>query len=255
MQPLAPIVFVGPRGGYRGEDRTLVATLLERGRAMFEVDVVPEAADAPPSLDDILSRIDYAMGQATALTGTTPDSERSLPALVGYSMGAQAAATFTAANPGRVGSLTLVAGWATATDKMRGVRRVADAGGDLRAHVTHLVLGSAHGWPGELDEARLPRSSAEIGALLDLCDTAELASIAPQITDPVLVIGASRDEFATAQQSRLLFGAIPDSRFAEVDSGHLVCVERPAEVASLIEPFVNDPGQHPAGTRIGGYQP
>lgn len=265
MTPV-PIVFVGPRGGYRGRERTLVASLLERGRALFEVDIVPQPPGQHGVLTDIVSRIRETVRKATFTPAAELGESQPLPALVGYSIGAQAAAVFAAENPGLVSSVTLIAAWMSPSEKMRelcGVVRALELSGShgdaglspLGTRVAHLVLASSHGWPAATNVSLLRTAAIETSALLGMCQSAELTSSAAQITDPALIIGCSLDEFASVQQSRLLFGTISDSRYAEIESGHLVCIERPAELASLIDPFVSNPHRHPGGTRIIGHQP
>ena len=261
-----PVVLVGPSGGYRGLERTLVASLLERGTDFFEVDVQPENPGEPASFAEMVSRIQRTILLATQATASADAAERRLPALVGYSLGAQAAAIFASQHPGAVSSLSLIAAWAAPHGKMREVRelwlRLRDpgAGREFDAHelpmrLTNLVFSSAFGWSGIPSVEQGERAATEMAAVMHLCVDADLVAVAERIVDPVLVVGCAFDEFAPVNQSRYLFGAIPNARYAEIESGHLVCVERPAEVVSLVESFVADPQQYPAGTRVKGHCP
>lgn len=262
----APIVFVGPRGGYRGLDRTLVASLLERGRALLEVDTRREGRPEDGRLRTLVDEVAAAVRRAILGSRVDEGGGGTPPALVGYSIGAQAAAVFAAENPGAVSSLTLIAGWAESHEKMREARllwhALSPSGADavledpeLPVRAAQLVLASAAEWPGVVSADRMQRAAAEIEGLMSLCNDADVAAVAEAITCPALVIGCSSDEFATVQQSRLLFGAIPNARYAEIDSGHLACIERPAEVVAHVESFLFDPCRYPSGARIGGFHP
>jgi pimeloyl-ACP methyl ester carboxylesterase len=75
---------------------------------------------------------------------------------------------------------------------------------------------------------------------LDLDARADLRGLLPRITAPTLVIGLSQDQVVPAGRARLLHDAIPGSRYAEIDSGHLVVFEQPAELTRLCQDFLAD---------------
>ena len=50
-----------------------------------------------------------------------------------------------------------------------------------------------------------------------------------------------------ARQTQLLFGGLPNARYAVIDSGHAVPYERPAQLFQLISRFVDSPAASPAG--------
>jgi pimeloyl-ACP methyl ester carboxylesterase len=62
-----------------------------------------------------------------------------------------------------------------------------------------------------------------------------------------LVIGCSDDQMAPIRHSHALFGAIDDSRFVEISSGHAVVHERPAELFTRIDNFVQGVDSEDAG--------
>jgi pimeloyl-ACP methyl ester carboxylesterase len=80
--------------------------------------------------------------------------------------------------------------------------------------------------------------------------TTNLAEIAPTIKVPTLVIGAACDSIISIDQARALFATIPDARYVELESGHAVVIERPAEVLSHIDTFLKDPTRYPSGSMI-----
>jgi hypothetical protein len=203
-------------------------------RRWFDVTEVTFDGLAEPSLDALAARVTAAVEACT-----TP------PIVVGYSLGALAAAGTRAPAAG----LVLVAGWWQPSPTLQHFARVwatlraeqSDAIGD----VARFALASAEGL------ATVPALPADAltDALVALATHADLTS-APALSAPVLVIGASGDALATAHQSRLLFGAIPDARYAEVRSGHAVPHERPAELLELVTTFAAEPHRYPSGTVI-----
>lgn len=67
---------------------------------------------------------------------------------------------------------------------------------------------------------------------------------------PTLVIGCTHDQMVPLRHSKQLFGAIEDSRFAQIPTGHGVVFERPSEVCHHVQQFVDHPTLYPAGTII-----
>jgi pimeloyl-ACP methyl ester carboxylesterase len=176
--------------------------------------------------------------------------------VVGYSLGALVAADLAASNPHTLASLTLVAGWTKADSQQRLRNRIwmrlFETDQDL---LREFVTWTAYGHPflagrSEADvralvEARVfPDGIAEqmkLNANADLCG--KLASI----TAPTLVVAGAHDQMVPTRQTKLLFGGIPNARYAVIDSGHAIPQERPAQLFQIINEFVTDPGSVPAG--------
>jgi pimeloyl-ACP methyl ester carboxylesterase len=254
----SPVVLVGPEHGY-GPGGRLFAELLGREHDLVEVGVA-SAGGAPESLVD---RVRVGVEHLRAGGGN--------PALVGYSLGAVAAAEYAARFPGSLSSLTLIAGWMHPTGKMEAAARL---GGALRPSASAeqrpsdealaaaaLLLVSSRAWrtqgpiaPREPTARRDP-AAFEVAALMEGCLDRDLSEAADRILDPTLVVACAHDEFAGTEQSHLLFGAIDDARLAEIDSGHAALVERPAEVFEIVRSFIASPREHPPGTRISGPRP
>ncbi|MFK4039214.1 alpha/beta fold hydrolase [Nonomuraea wenchangensis] len=66
----------------------------------------------------------------------------------------------------------------------------------------------------------------------------DVRDLLPKITAPTLVIGNTRDYLVPVEHARALHAATPGSEYAELDSGHVVLHERPAEITALIREFV-----------------
>lgn len=180
-------------------------------------------------------------------------------ALVGYSFGAVVAAAYASTQPDTLDSLSLVAGWSR-TDRHQLLRN------DLwqRLHETDpealsrfsLLMGFSAGYI----VGRNPRDWAELQAavasrpfpsqIMQLNREIDIESGLARIDVPTLVIGCKHDVMVPLHHSRMLFGAISDARYHEIDSGHAVVTERPAELAVAIDDFTTDPREHAAGTII-----
>ncbi len=168
------------------------------------------------------------------------------PLVVGYSLGAVVAARLVSATAG----LVLIAGWWQPAPKLLAF---ATTWAQLRAErsaaldrVTQHALYSAAGW----DAAHTLPADALTDALIALAARTALPEGAPLAEASTLVIGCSHDEVATTRQTQLLFGALPDARYAEVPSGHAVTHERPAELVELITSFAAAPDRFPTGSIV-----
>ena len=184
--------------------------------------------------------------EVVALDLDEPDALRSrLPRgpfdLVGYSVGAVFAAQL--ALDADVRHLVLVAGLLESGERQRRFARVwrALSPADRETFARFAALDD---------------DDSELGFRDDLVERFAAARVdAAAITATTLVIGCTGDALATADQSRALFAAIPDSRYAEVDAGHAVFAERPAEVLGHIEGFLDFPARYPAAAVIPAARP
>lgn len=256
-----PVVLVGPERGY-GPGGRLVAELLGREHDLVEVGLAA-GGGAPESL---VERVCAGVEHLRAQGGE--------PALVGYSLGAAAAAEYAARFPGSLSSLTLIAVWMHPTGKMEAAARLwsalrssTSAGQgptDAALEAAMLLLVSSRGWRAQdpmaqrgstAQAARCDRAVSEVAALMEGCLDYDLSEAADRILDPTLVVACAHDEFADPQQSHLLFGAIDDARLAEIDSGHAALIERPVEVFEIVRSFIASPRERPSGTRIDGPRP
>jgi pimeloyl-ACP methyl ester carboxylesterase len=151
--------------------------------------------------------------------------------LVGYSLGATLAAAHAATH--EVATLTILAGWVEATDRLRDwSTRALEPG-----FAPHTMLGPT-GWgrPARLD-ADLVALAARTG----------VGAEAGGIRCPTLVVGATYDLIATTEQTRLFLGLVPDARYTELPTGHAMLAERPAQVHAVVDAFLREPARHGAG--------
>lgn len=176
--------------------------------------------------------------------------------LVGYSLGAVVAAVAAAEHPDLVTNLVLISGW-VATDGQQKLRN--DIWRQLydseSAALSSFMIFTAFGAPylssKSLVEVEELITAAQDGPdrarKMELNRSVDISEQAPKIQAPTLVVGCTHDQMAPIRHSRMLFGAIDDARFAEIESGHAVVHERPAELFTLIDGFATDPAAETAG--------
>lgn len=192
--------------------------------------------------------------QALAVIGATAEGDRIH--LVGYSFGAVIAAELAARHGELLASLTLVAGWVK-TDTQQRLRN--DIWNTLRSEGSEALAGFSVFL--NFSQSFLnAKNSAEMDALLRSVANGpdrsvkmafnravDITELLPAIEVPSLVVGCLQDQTTPIRHSRLLFGGIGNSRYAEINSGHGVVHERPSELFNMIHAFVSDVNAMPAG--------
>ncbi|MER5757303.1 alpha/beta fold hydrolase [Streptomyces sp. NPDC002088] len=147
-------------------------------------------ADAPLDLDELTdSVVDSAVRRGVGRF-----------AVLGFSLGTLVAVRAAVRHPERVTALVLTAGFARPDD--------------------HL-LGLLPGWRAEVPPALHPH----IDLIPSLDTTGDLA----EVTVPTLVVATTADSMVLPGGSRALAAGIRGARYTEIDSDHVVMVERPEE--------------------------
>jgi pimeloyl-ACP methyl ester carboxylesterase len=216
MNAVVPLVLLPGLSGSCAHDFAFLAPVLARDREVIGIDLPPHATDP-----------------VAHVLAALPDGPFDL---VGYSLGAVVAAQVAAVADVR--NLVLVAGLLESGPRQRRFAATWNALPDDAREEFALFAASS------TDDAHLLSFRSEQVARF------AAATAPPAITAPTLVIGCAHDAIATPEQSRSLFAAIPDSRYTEIDAGHAVLGERPAEVLSHIEGFLNFPERYPAARTI-----
>lgn len=184
--------------------------------------------------------------------------------LLGYSLGAVAAAFTAARNSSQIANLVLLAGWVRTDTFMTMFNRVWHA---LRAaeapELSHFMGFAAYGAPfmasKSFEDLQKTRGgnppTAFADAQMELNSRIDITDLVPQIKAATLIIGCTHDQMVPIHHSRAIFGMIDDARYAEIAAGHAVFVERPAEVLRLVDRFAADPAEYPAGAKIPVIKP
>ncbi|MGI5329361.1 alpha/beta fold hydrolase [Actinomadura nitritigenes] len=198
-------------------------------------------ATAPLTLDGLADQL--------VLTAVEEGVERF--AILGYSMGGPVAIRAAIRHPHRVTALVLTASFAAPNPRIRLAtslwRGLIDSGDDQRIAAFLALIGLGAPFLDGFTEDRLQATLETIAARLrpgtrdhlDLVDGIDVRGDLPRIAVPTLVISTTADALATPHHHRRLADAIPDAAFAELPSGHLPAVERPAEWLALIRDFLD----------------
>jgi pimeloyl-ACP methyl ester carboxylesterase len=180
--------------------------------------------------------------------------------VVGYSLGAALAAAIADDDRNHIITLTLLAGWGR-TDAHQALRhrvwRELQESGSTRS-IAEFAVFNAFGRPylnristSEVEgliQARLLHP--DISVEMDINSGLDIVDCLSRIHIDTLIVGGNYDQMVSIDQACLLLGHLSNSRLARVDCGHAMTTERPAEVASLILDFIEDPHRHPSGSLI-----
>ncbi|MGW0615342.1 alpha/beta fold hydrolase [Streptomyces sp. NPDC002788] len=209
--------------------------------------ILPDYAGSGETVDDgrplTLDQLaDQVLGAADEATDEPVD-------VVGFSLGALIAVKAAARRPERVRRLVLVAGWARNDDLRKRLgfalwRRLADVSPELYSHYISLLLFTP-GFLASLDEEAFDAAvgGAEVneGTLrqIELGLDADIRELLPKIDIPTLVVGCRHDQLVPVEHSRELHESIQGSDYLEIESGHLVPAEAPAELVDAIRKFLD----------------
>lgn len=172
--------------------------------------------------------------------------------LLGFSLGAVAAAAVAATHPDLVRRLILVAGWTDSTSPrdrfyFETWRKLLDTDRELFKRFSTLTgFGAAaldrfghDGLAHSLADAWPPPG---IGRQIDLGRRVDIRRLLPTISAPTLVIGFADDNMIPIEGSRQLHAAIPGSRLVEVArEGHMDWFADPSGLVKLVHEFIDNP--------------
>ncbi|MEV6276282.1 alpha/beta hydrolase [Nocardia sp. NPDC051832] len=167
-------------------------------------------------------------------------------AVLGYSTGSAVAVRLATRHPERVTALVLSAGMAYPNPRLRMVtqtwRRLAAAGDPQSLAAYLILLGWSPAWLDLRSETELSELTTAIGAALppgaddqlDLLTRVDVRAELADIRVPTLIVAATHDLVVSPAHARELAAGIPNAVLTEVDSGHALASERPAEWAEVV---------------------
>ncbi|MEU2389474.1 alpha/beta hydrolase [Streptomyces sp. NPDC007369] len=170
--------------------------------------------------------------------------------MLGFSLGAVAAAAAAARNPGLVRRLVLVGGWAHSGGPRDSFyfetwRKLLDTDRELFKRFSALT-GFSSAALDSFGHEGLARSLADewpppgIGRQIDLGARVDIRGLLPRITAPTLVIGLGGDGMIPVQGARQLADAIPGARLVEVGAeGHMDWFADPSGLVELTRDFLD----------------
>jgi pimeloyl-ACP methyl ester carboxylesterase len=186
---------------------------------------------------------------AAQLAAVVEDLGRGPVDVLGYSLGAPVVALLAAERPELVRRLITLSGWCGPEDPyiQNGLavwRTMADNPTAFARYA--MVAGFGRPYLNSLDReaveklATRMRPSANLLRQIDADLKMDIRAALPRIQAKALVIGCTLDALIPVENSRELAARIPRGRFAELESGHVARDERPAELAELVEEFLDE---------------
>ncbi|MGP3979006.1 alpha/beta fold hydrolase [Streptomyces sp. 8N114] len=192
--------------------------------------------------------VDLIADQVTAAVRDATDGPVDL---LGFSLGAVAAAAVAAAHPSLVRRLVLVGGWTHSggpRDRFyfETWRKLLETDRDLLKRFSALTGFSAatldrFGHDGLAQSLADPWPPAGIVRQIDLAGRIDIRPLLPSITAPTLVVGFGGDAMIPVEGSRQLHAAIAGSRLVEVPGeGHMDWFADPSGLVKLTHDFLDD---------------
>lgn len=256
------VMIHGTGGTTQAHYRFLFPILATKQRVIaFDwADPTPERADA-----DQAAELTVAQLANQAIKGIQQLAPGAQITLIGYSLGAVVAQTIAAEHPELVDTLVTMCGWIK-TDIQQELRnsvwftlRGLPSDEALRKYSAFCALSgdALNALPPEHVEAALKTFTFTpfIDAQMQLNRVVDMRAQISSIECPTLIISGSKDQMVPQHHQLALFGAIENSRFVELDSGHGIVLERPSELVHHIQQFIDNPERYPAGSIIPTPQP
>lgn len=219
--------------------------LLDRFGAAHTV-LLPELSGSQDAEDDGGElTVDLLADQVIAVIG---DSGLAPVDVVGFSMGAPIAVAVAAGRPELVRRLVPAAGWTDPGDEylrnmMTVWRGIADNPAAFGRFAT--LTGFSRDFLNSIgrDAVELNASFMQPtpGLLrqIDLNLRLDIRDLLPRVKAPTLVIGCGQDATIPVDNARRLHAALPGSRYAELDSGHVVVFERATQFTDTVLDFLD----------------
>ncbi|MEU6672300.1 alpha/beta hydrolase [Streptomyces sp. NPDC046727] len=210
--------------------------------------VRPNFSGSGRTTDDVTDlTVELIADQVAAATRAAVDGPVDL---LGFSLGAVAAAAVAATRPELVRRLVLVAGWAHSTGPrdqyyFRTWRQLLDTDRELLKRFSALTGFSPatlnrFGHQGLADSLADTWPPPGIGRQIDLGARVDLRPLLPAVTAPTLVVGFADDAMIPVEGSRQLHTAIAGSRLVEVEGQrHMDWFADPTGLIGLTRDFLD----------------
>ncbi|ONI81646.1 hypothetical protein ALI144C_20350 [Actinosynnema sp. ALI-1.44] len=176
--------------------------------------------------------------------------------LVGFSLGGAVVAAVAALHPEQVRRLIPVGGLVQTDTYMQNLisltlsqKHDAMAFGRILT-TTAFSPGYINSLPSLADAEKLGAElSPSRGRIrqLELLLRVDIRALAEKVQAETLVVGCNPDAAVPAEHSRQLDAAIPNSSYVEMESGHMVLIEKPVEFVKLVNDFLAS--THPLSNR------
>ncbi|MDI2130434.1 alpha/beta fold hydrolase [Yinghuangia seranimata] len=235
-----PLVLVHGTGGGSGMWDPLLGGFSDRGPV-----VLPDLSGSDTAEDDGGPlTLDLLAAQVVAAIEAT----RGPVDLLGFSLGAAVAAAAAAARPDLVENLVLVSGWASPDDEyirnmMTVWRDLADKPETFGRFATFTAFSRDHlnriGREAVEQATAFMRPTPPTLRQIDFNLTFDARAHLRDITARTLVVGGAQDATIPVGNQHDMHKAIPGSRYAEFDTGHIVVYERMAEFTRLVREFLD----------------
>jgi pimeloyl-ACP methyl ester carboxylesterase len=242
------IVLLPGIGGNANIHFSFLLPMLARKHQVMAIDF----SDPRPLVNEPLQLDDLVKQASKAIDVLLPNRRI---CLIGFSLGAEVAVGLAAFHRAPQ-QLVLIAGWLKSSTSQQLFAtiwlRLARGGPQDRARFARLASFSTTHINGhtlsEIDQSTPVEPSPFTDAQIELASRIDLTISAQKVGAATLVIGCSNDGMVDTDQVKALFGAIPHARYAEIDSGNAVVLERPAELLSLISGFISNPEHYAPGS-------
>jgi 3-oxoadipate enol-lactonase len=228
-----PIVLVHGTMG-KSEDWSRVVAELSNSRSVIRPDYIERVAGRASTNELAIKDL------ADEVVAAVRAEDKQRFDLVGGSLGAGVATCIAAEYPEMVRSLVLVSGFSHGSDPRLNLQESTD-----KVAFTKLLLvsGLSPGFLSAFDEPTLNGIIENFIASTDWRPIAQTIRVdlsvdvreyAARIKTPTLLITAMHDQIVPPAYSENL---VPDAKTLELNSGHLIFLERPVELASAILSF------------------
>lgn len=231
------IILIHGTGGSTDKHFNYIFPMLAVHQRVLSIDLYT------PDRDDLQVADFSAQVAALIEQQTEPDEEITV---VGYSLGAVIAAQLAAELGERISRLILLAGWAK-TSSVQQLRNhvwqtLFEERSQALAHFINYCLYSdqylsLRNEQQVLDLARFVTPSKDAAKQRILNCRIDITEKLNQISAETLVVACTQDRMIPYAQGKLLFAGITNSRYSEIQSGHALYIEAPAEVVRLINLF------------------